>query len=296
MKECSVVSCIKPAFRAGLCCSHYDKERLAKAPQCTIDGCDFPQHSVGLCNKHYRATLRNRPEKCKVEGCERAVVVHGLCDAHRKRLARTGNLDPIRPHDWGGRSSHPLYSTWKNLHRRVGQVPIHEPWMNDFWLFAKEIGDRPSLRHILRREDNTRAHGPGNSYWAASELSPIESGNRKEYMRLWHKQYRANNPERFRDKELRRRRGISAEEYDALFENQNGLCAICGNPETALNPLTGEPRALAVDHDHVTGKIRGLLCSGHNTGLGLFTDSPALLRAAITYLESHACDSADDVT
>jgi Recombination endonuclease VII len=159
--------------------------------------------------------------------------------------------------------------------------------MNDFWLFAKEVGDRPSLRHILKRDDSTRAHGPGNSYWASRDLSPIKSDNKKEYMRLWHKQYRANNPERFRDKELRRRSGISAEEYDTKLAVQNGLCAICGNPEVRLNPLTQEPRALAVDHCHKTGKIRGLLCSDHNTGLGLFNDDIALLRAAIVYLESH---------
>jgi hypothetical protein len=44
---------------------------------------------------------------------------------------------------------------------------------------------------------------------------------------------------------------------------------------------------LAVDHDHKTGKIRGLLCRNHNTGLGLFRDDPAIIRQAAAYIERH---------
>jgi hypothetical protein len=58
-----------------------------------------------------------------------------------------------------------------------------------------------------------------------------------------------------------------------LSEQQNGLCAICGLPEEH------------VDHDHVTGQVRGLLCAGCNKGLGFFRDSPQLLRQAAEYLE-----------
>jgi hypothetical protein len=53
---------------------------------------------------------------------------------------------------------------------------------------------------------------------------------------------------------------ITVEEYDARFAEQKGLCACCGKPET-LKTATGEVRRLAVDHNHVTGENRGLLCS-----------------------------------
>jgi hypothetical protein len=74
---------------------------------------------------------------------------------------------------------------------------------------------------------------------------------------------------------------MSREEYDALLKEQNNLCAICGQPEAR-----GEQ--LAIDHSHVTGKNRGLLCEKHNMMLGLAGDSPELLRKAAEYLERYA--------
>jgi hypothetical protein len=64
-----------------------------------------------------------------------------------------------------------------------------------------------------------------------------------------------------------------------MLEQQNGVCAIChGNCTTW--------KALSVDHDHRTGKVRGLLCQTCNTGIGALDDSPDLLRRALEYLES----------
>lgn len=62
----------------------------------------------------------------------------------------------------------------------------------------------------------------------------------------------------------------------AMERAQGGRCLLCG-----------EVKPLAVDHDHVTGAVRGLLCKGCNTGIGLLREDPMLLRAAARYLESH---------
>jgi hypothetical protein len=78
---------------------------------------------------------------------------------------------------------------------------------------------------------------------------------------------------------LRRLYGVSLERYDEMLTTQGGVCAIC--EQTCP---TG--RYLAVDHDHDTGLVRGLLCSKCNPGLGWFNDDPARLRAAADYLES----------
>ncbi len=71
--------------------------------------------------------------------------------------------------------------------------------------------------------------------------------------------------------------GITAEEFKNLQIKQNYVCAICNNKcITGMN--------LAVDHDHVSGKIRGLLCANCNRGLGLFKDNVLSLEQAIIYL------------
>lgn len=74
-------------------------------------------------------------------------------------------------------------------------------------------------------------------------------------------------------------------EYQKLFEIQNGLCEICKQPETAKR--NGKIKRLAVDHDHNSNKVRGLLCQSCNTMLGKGRDSINLLKSAINYLEKY---------
>lgn len=73
--------------------------------------------------------------------------------------------------------------------------------------------------------------------------------------------------------------GLTIEDYDGWLAAQGGVCAICKQPEPHTN------KRLSVDHDHRTGKARGLLCSFCNPGLGMFRDSIATLSAAIEYLK-----------
>ncbi len=60
------------------------------------------------------------------------------------------------------------------------------------------------------------------------------------------------------------------EAYANLLLKQNSLCAICSKPESKIDPQLGKPCVLAVDHCHVTGKVRGLLCFRCNTNLGWY--------------------------
>lgn len=84
-----------------------------------------------------------------------------------------------------------------------------------------------------------------------------------------------------KDIDLRHRHGISLNDYKALLESQGGTCAICGGSAYGAEHY----KHFAVDHDHTTGKIRGLLCNGCNIGLGKFKDNIVLLHNAIAYLE-----------
>lgn len=78
---------------------------------------------------------------------------------------------------------------------------------------------------------------------------------------------------------------INLDSYKRMYEAQGGRCAICSAQK--------DPNGLVIDHNHKTGKVRGLLCPGCNTGLGLFKDSPDVLELAMQYLEERGCYGPD---
>lgn len=83
---------------------------------------------------------------------------------------------------------------------------------------------------------------------------------------------------------LKRNYKILRSDYLRLFEAQGGVCKICGSEGFKLNHHSRIN--LVVDHDHVSGKVRGLLCHNCNRALGLFQENLENLKSAITYLES----------
>jgi hypothetical protein len=99
----------------------------------------------------------------------------------------------------------------------------------------------------------------------------------REYMR----QIRKECPDKFHKRDRKfflAKRGLTEDEYNRLFEQQGGVCAICGHTGT------GKHGYLCVDHDHKTGKVRGLLCNSCNMGLGHFGDNASILKKMIDYL------------
>ena len=96
---------------------------------------------------------------------------------------------------------------------------------------------------------------------------------------------RSQSPEARRGKHVMRNFGITVEQYQQMLSEQNGVCAICKNPETCKQG--GVLMALAVDHDHATGRVRQLLCRSCNVGLGNYNDDPDLLQTAAEYLRRH---------
>jgi Recombination endonuclease VII len=86
-----------------------------------------------------------------------------------------------------------------------------------------------------------------------------------------------------RSSNLMRLYGLTLDQYDALVAQQDGVCAICGEP-----PTKGRGKRLTVDHDHQTGEIRGLLCGLCNVGLGYLREDPKLLERAKAYLDRNS--------
>jgi hypothetical protein len=129
----------------------------------------------------------------------------------------------------------------------------------------------------------------------ASEFGRLKDGSLYSYCKPCHVLYgheqrkkHPHQPGARQGSHLKRSYGITRKEYDALFASQGGVCAICRRPEYASQRKDGKPSALAVDHDHQTGDVRGLLCAKCNQGIGALGDTIECLEAVVLYLKGMA--------
>ncbi len=111
--------------------------------------------------------------------------------------------------------------------------------------------------------------------------------DRKKHLE-YHRNYWKTHPDQVRDRKLKKEFGISLEEYLSLSNEQHGVCGICFKPETTIHNKTKKAQNLSVDHDHSTGKVRGLLCSKCNTALGLLDEDPTRVISLLKYIEKHS--------
>lgn len=106
------------------------------------------------------------------------------------------------------------------------------------------------------------------------------TGKRKE---LITKRNRKRTKDQMKNEFIKSKYGIDLEEYCNMLKSQKGVCAICGEEEKRKSRYGGVCK-LTIDHSHKNGKVRGLLCSRCNNGLGQFRDNLLLLKEAISYL------------
>lgn len=223
---------------------------------------------------------------CEISDCEKPVVSQGLCNMHRQRYARHGDVNAARPSGWGNGRKHPLYERWRSMRRTAKLAGGHVPEWSDFWTFVRDVGKPPTPTARLYRYDEKKPFGPDTVSWrerVADEMTTTNRLAKNAYMR----RYNETRRHILKSAYLKRHYGMTLAEYETLHEAQNGLCAICGEAETAVDK-DGRPYLLAVDHCHTTGRVRGLLCTADNRAIGLLKENPDRLRAAIAYLESHA--------
>lgn len=124
-----------------------------------------------------------------------------------------------------------------------------------------------SVRALENYHKNPEAHNARSTKWRKNNLAQFQFLSRRSY--------------------LRRCYGISMEQYEELLQSQNGQCAIC-----EVEPVG----ALAVDHDHKTGKIRGLLCKTCNLELGIVELHPDWIIKVRRYLQKHGPDGSPKPT
>lgn len=115
-----------------------------------------------------------------------------------------------------------------------------------------------------------------------SNKESIKKASEARYKDYKHKHPRkVDNPFLYlKSRNLLRDFNMSLLEYNELFERQDGCCAVCGIHQSKIKNM----KSLCVDHNHDTGKIRGLLCDCCNRGIGLFNDDIELLDRVKVYL------------
>lgn len=149
----------------------------------------------------------------------------------------------------------------------------------------RRVADREGVNAAMREYNKTYLKRPEVRAKATARSKDWVERNRErhtQYMRTYYRERR----DKIAFDSRARKYGISVEAQRAMLEAQGHLCAICRKPERGASQY-GYPRLLHVDHDHLTGKVRGFLCGDCNNVLGRATDDPAILRAAADYLESH---------
>ena len=153
-------------------------------------------------------------------------------------------------------------TTCRECGRRAAHVYLDMPG-------AKE---RRALRQKLRRAD------------------PEVQRHESEQNKAWRS--KPENAQRIKDRMrkhlLEKSYGMTIEQYDALLKAQDGKCAICKKVETYVNYRTRQVKRLAVDHDHKTGRVRGLLCNRCNRALGIVENIQESLPLFVDYLRRNS--------
>lgn len=153
--------------------------------------------------------------------------------------------------------------------------------LSEFTIHNREKGQHRNFCHEcekawIRKYHKTPQGKEKRKKWVDQNKEKIE-----EYKEVYR-----NDPEKTKASKKYHRKywlmkqfGLTPDDYDRMLKDQNGCCAICGSDKSG-----NRSKNFMIDHDHGTGKVRGLLCRRCNQAIGAFDDNPDLLRKAADYL------------
>jgi hypothetical protein len=157
---------------------------------------------------------------------------------------------------------------------------------------------RPKREYSGAFAEYHRAHAKEWRRQNADELNAKIRDDRKnnpEKYREWEKNKRYQDISKYRYRDVLKKHGITAEQYEKIYDDHNGLCAICNRIERRMSRNGVTTTRLSLDHCHKCEEkgnegikiIRGILCGACNKAIGLLEDNVALLQKAIDYLNAH---------
>lgn len=137
---------------------------------------------------------------------------------------------------------------------------------------AREYTRRSYQKHLQKRRKYTQRYNAANRH-KRKEYRDANVGRVQDYHRRYH---------------LKTTFGISSEQYEAIATAQGNACAICGAPPPTKAARGGGPGRLAIDHDHVSGAVRGLLCLLCNSALARMESVEGWHERALRYLDANS--------
>lgn len=137
------------------------------------------------------------------------------------------------------------------------------------------MNERSEYQRRWRAENKAKIAEQKKAYYAANRAK----------IDAYRKKWRSKTPAYWRRSYLKTHYGLTPEQFQQMLQEQNGLCYICHRPPTG-KPVNGAEPSLHVDHNHLTGRVRRLLCGKCNQAIGLFDEVPDRVRAAAAYLEA----------
>ena len=291
-RTCAFADCggrLRSDNRTGFCVTHAKRSPLVLAarasyfaklreqtglrpderPFCSVDDCQKrlrSDNSTGRCREH--AYLPRDMPTCAVGGCEKKLIASnriGRCIEHRALIwaadARSCAADGC--------------DRTLSVDNKIGYCREHRFLSPTRQEYSRNYyqENQVELREYatIYRQEHTEEHRASSRAWA--EANP-ERKARNSWRSAMLVKY-----------------GLTEERHAQMWADQRGLCALCEKPPKPV--YVGGAAVLHVDHDHVTGRVRALLCKDCNNGLGNFFDEPDLLRRAADYIEHFArADSA----
>jgi hypothetical protein len=241
-----------------MCSTHYAQWRRRGQPEDVLSALTEPQRHAG-------PPLRERT--CSLDFCDEPGWCRGLCRYHYGQWKERGHdVALLTPRGLKPEKPKCKIAWCERFSRRNGYCDMHER-------YVRTHGCEPD--EFVRCVDCGAVIGRGTGTHRLLKYCDACRGKRR---RGAVRSHRSNVGKNYAyEAHLIRTFGIDLGDWQRLFDDQGGVCAICGTS----TPGRGHWHT---DHCHSTGKVRGILCGNCNRGIGCFHDDPERLLAAVGYL------------